>query len=144
MVDISGIFVWSWCPGCPGEVDVEFVSINESNEEMQVISLGVYPDEGNTACGAKGEYCGGGESSSCKAGMRGSGEREIRGGHSLVSKVISWEDVLEFVIVGDRGACASLNCERCSLADKRGEGGTGDGDLSIVFLAFMQERIAAG
>ena len=144
VVDVSGIFMWSWCPSCPVEVDVKFVSINESNEEMQIISLGVYPDEGNTVCSAKGEYCGGGESSSCEAGMRGSGEGEIRGGHSLASRVISWEDVLEFVIVGDRGACASLNCKRCSLADRRGEGGTGDGDLSIVFVAFMQERIAAG
>ena len=144
MVDVCGIFVGSWCPGCPMEVDIELVSINESNEEMQIISLGVYPDECDTVCSAKGEYCGGGESSSCKARMRGFRERGVREGHSLASKVMSWEDVLEFVIVGDRGACASLNCKRCSLADRWGEGGTGDGFLSIVSMAFMQERIAAG
>ena len=89
VVDVSGIFMWSRCPGCPMEVDVEFVSINESNEEMQVISLGVYPDECDTICGAKGEYCGGGESSNCEAGMRGSGEGGRREGHSLASRVIS-------------------------------------------------------
>ena len=118
IVDICGIFMGSWLLGCPVEVDVELVSINESNEEMQIISLGVYPDKCNTVGSAKGEYCGSGESSSCETGMRSSGEGGMRDGHLLASRVMSWEDVLEFVIVGDRGACASLNCERCSLADR--------------------------
>ena len=98
VVNVCGIFMGSWCPGCPVEVDIEFVSINESNEKMQIISLGVYLEECDTVCGAKGEYCGGGESSSCKTGMRGSGERGAREGHSLASRVMSWKDVLEFVV----------------------------------------------
>ena len=129
----------SRCNTSPVEVDVKLVSINESNKEMQIISLGVYLDECDTVCSAKGEYCGSGESSSCETRMRGSGEGGTREGHSLASRVISWEDVLEFVIVGDRGACASLNCKRCSLADRQGEGRTDDGFLSIVSMAFMQE-----
>ena len=144
MVDICGIFMGSWLPGCPVEVDVEFVSINESSEEMQVISFGVHMNEDNAIIGSKGEYCGSGETSSCKTRMRGSREGGMRDGHLLVSRVISWEDVLEFVIMGDRGACASLNRKRCSLADRWGEGGTGDGFLWLVSMAFMHERIAAG
>ena len=144
VVNISGILMGSWLPGCPMEVDVKFILINESNKEMQVISLGVYLDECDTVDGAKGEYCGGGKSSSCKTGIRGSREGGTRDGHSLASRVISWEDVLEFMIVGDRGACASLNCKRCSLADRWEEGGTDDGFLSFVSMAFMQEQIAAG
>ena len=89
MVNIYGIFMGSWLPGCPVEVDVEFVLINASNEEMQIISLGMYLDERNTVGGAKGEYCGGGKSSSCKTRMRGSGEGGTREGHSLVSRVMS-------------------------------------------------------
>jgi len=84
--------------------------------------------------------------------MRGSGEWGTRDGHSFSSRVMSWEDVLEFVIVGDRGTCteltsrgdASLNCRRRSLADRWGKGGTGDGFLWLVSSAFMHERIAAG
>jgi len=152
VVDICCIFIWSWLPGCPVEVDFEGISINESSEEMQVISFGVHPDKCDAIVGSKGEYCGGGESSRCKAGMRGSGERGMRDGHSFSSRVMSWEDVLEFVIVGDRGTCteltsredASLNCKRRSLADRWGEGGTGDGFLWLVSLAFMQEQIAVG
>jgi len=152
MVNICGIFMWSWLPGCPVEVDVEFVLINESNKEMHIISLGVYPDKCDAVGGAKGEYCGSGESSSCETWMRGSGESGVRDGHSLLRRVMSWEDVLEFVIMGDRGTCAglnsgrcaSLNCMSCSLADGRGEGGTGDGELLVVSMAFMQDRIAAG
>jgi len=152
VVNVYGIFIWSWLPGCPVEVDIEFISINESNKEMQVISLGVYPDKCDAVGGAKGEYCGSGESSSCKTWMRGSRERGARDGHSLLRRVMFWEDVLEFVIIGDRGACAglnsgrcaSLNFKRCSLADRWGEGGTGDGDLLVVSMAFMQDQIAAG
>jgi len=119
---------------------------------MQVISFGVHPDKRDAIVGSKGEYFGGGESSRCKAGMRGSGERGARDGHSFSSRVMSWEDILEFVIVGDRGMCtdltargdASLNCRRCSLANRWGEGGTGDGFLWLVSLAFMHKRIAVG
>ena len=60
--------------------------------------------------------------------------------------------MLEFVSVGDRGTCTeltargdtSLNCKRCSLADRWGEGRTSDGFLWLVSLAFMHERIAVG
>jgi len=60
--------------------------------------------------------------------------------------------MLEFVSVGDRGMCteltargdASLNCKRRSLADRQGEGGTDDGFLWLVSLAFMHKQIAAG
>jgi len=134
------------------EVDFKGVSINESSEEMQVISFGVHSDKHDAIVSSKGEYCGGGESSRCKARMRGSGERGTRDGHSFLSRVVSWEDVLEFVIVGDRGMCteltvrgdASLNCRRRSLADRWGEGGTGDGFLWLVSSAFMHKRIAVG
>jgi len=54
--------------------------------------------------------------------------------------------------VEDRGTCteltvrgdASLNCKRCSLADRWGEGGTDDGFLWLVSSAFMHKWIAAG
>ena len=152
VVDICGIFMWSWLPCCPVEVDVEFILVNESNEEIHIISLSVYPDECDAVSGAKGEYCGGGESSSCETWMRGTRERGARDSHLLLRRVMFWEDVLEFMIVGDRGACAglnsercaSLNCKSCSLADRRGEGGTGDDELLVVSMAFMQDRIAAG
>ena len=117
VVDICGILIWSWLPGCPVEVNVKLILINESNKEMQVISLGVYPDKCNTVSCSKGEYCGGGESSSCKTWIRGTRKGGTRNSHLLSRRVISWEDILEFMSVGDRGACASLNCMRCSLAD---------------------------
>ena len=139
VVDIYGVFMGSWLPGCPVEVDVEFVSINESSEEMQVISFSVHVDRDNAVVSSKGEYCGGRESSSCETRMRGSGEGGMRDSHSLESRVISWEEVVEFMIVGDGGACTSLNHERCSLADRRGEGGTDDGFLWLVSMAFMHE-----
>jgi len=147
VVDICCIFIWPWLPGCPVEVDFEGVSINESSEEMQVISFSVHPDKHDAVVSSKGEYFGGGESSRCKARMRGSREWGARDGYSFSSRVMSWEDVLEFVIMGDRGMCtdltargdASLNCRRRSLADRWGEGRTGDGFLWLVSLAFMHK-----
>jgi len=152
VVDVCCVFIWPWLPGCPMEVDFKGVSINESSEEMQVISFHVHSDKRDAVVGSKGEYRGSGESSRCEARMRGSGEWGTRDGHSFSSRVIFWEDVLEFVMVGDRGTCAalttggdaSLNCKRCSLADRWGEGGTGDGFLWLVSSAFMHKRIAVG